>query len=315
MEFFTEEELKGATVIDRAYAHTLLPKRKRNSHKGSYGKAAIVAGSADYLGAAYLAAAACLRSGAGYTYLFVPKGVLPAYRLKLPEAILKPINGRGRYAFNAKNMAQLLGFDSVAYGMGMGVSKQVARGARWLLERYEGKLILDADGLNSLAKYEQKSLSRLFKEKKCSVLITPHIKEFSRLTGKAVEEIAGAGISLAKAFAVENDITVLLKNAATVITDGTRVAVNTAGCSGQAKGGSGDVLSGVVAGLCAMGASVFDAGALGAYLTGTAAELTARELGEYSMLASDVIAHLGGAFLLVTEDTNECSGENEQSAK
>ncbi|MBQ8229143.1 MAG: NAD(P)H-hydrate dehydratase [Clostridia bacterium] len=285
----------GISLPERGYATWIdktsvsLPTRKRNSHKGSYGKAAIVGGSERYTGAAYLAATACLRSGAGYTALFVPENILPYYYLKTPELLLRPLK--------KETLEELLGYDSVAYGMGMGISREVADGAVWLLKRYAGRLILDADGLNSLAVYEKENLSGLFANKKCEVAITPHLKEFSRLSGKEIQDILEEGLTAAKAFASEHGVTVLLKNAATIVTDGVRIAVNTAGNSGQAKGGSGDVLSGLIAGLCATGLSVFEGAKLGAYLSGIAAELASVDIGEYSLTASDVVAYLGRAFL------------------
>ncbi len=295
-----KEEETYAKLIDREYAQSLLPRRPRNSHKGNYGRAAIVAGSETYTGAAYLAAAACLRAGAGYTTLFAPAGILPYYVLKLPEILLKPTNDGGRYAFNLETMQQLTAYDCIAYGMGMGVDEEVAKGAAWLLGNYEGKLILDADGLNSLARYGE-GLIGLFRAKKCDVLLTPHVKEFSRLTGIAVEEIADGGLIQPKEFSRALDASILLKSAVSVLSNGERSAVNVAGCSGQAKAGSGDVLSGVIASLCAMGLSVYEAGALGGYLVGKAAEFAAETIGVYSLTASDVILYLGRAFLHLTE--------------
>lgn len=286
-----------AEWIDGEYAQALLPKRKRNSHKGTYGRAAVVAGSVEYTGAAMLAATACARSGAGYTVLFLPKDLLPIFFLRQPEILIKSINDGGRYAFNRESMEELLGFDSVAYGMGMGVSEEVAKGAAYLLEAYTGRLILDADGLNALAAFYGADVSALLKKRKCDVVLTPHVKEFSSLSGYSVAQIKEDGICLAKRFAKENGVCLLLKDCASIVTDGTSVTINTTGNSGQAKGGSGDVLSGVLAGLCAMGASCRESAIAGSYLTGRAAELAAAALSEYSLLATDCIAYLGKAFL------------------
>ncbi len=285
--------------IDDVYVRQVLPKRKRDSHKGTYGKAAIVAGSEEYSGAAYLAAKACLRSGAGYTTLFLPKNLFSAFLLRAPELLLKSTNDGGRYAFKEEIMQTLLAYDSIAYGMGMGATEDTARGAVYLLQNYEGKLILDADGLNALAYYQKDGLKTLLQNKKCAVVITPHVKEFSRLSGYSVAEIEQNGAELAKTFAKENGITVLLKNAWTIITDGEEVLLNTMGNSGQAKAGSGDVLSGVIAGISAMGATVKDGAASGCYLAGKAAEIAVKERGEYSLLATDVIEELGHAFTSV----------------
>ena len=298
-----------ATEADRALIKSILPVRKRNSHKGSYGKAAIVGGSIEYTGAAYLSAAACMRSGAGYTTLYVPKEILPYYVLKSPELLLKPSSKGYRYEFNEGKAAELLSYDSVAYGMGMGVSEAVAKGAAYLLRSYTGRLVLDADGLNSLAAYKKEEFLELFQNKKCDVVITPHIKEFSRLSGEEVSEIIAKGLYAATPFAKEYGVTVLLKSAASILTDGKRVVLNTSGTSGQAKGGSGDVLSGVIAGLCAMGTSAFDGACAAAYLVGKAAEIATAVKGEYSLTATDIIESLGSAFLFVTENADKGGGE------
>ena len=295
-----------ATWMNEKVAAKILPKRKRNSHKGTYGRAAIVAGSVLYTGAAYLASLACLHAGAGYTTLFTPSKILPHYILKAPEILLKTTNEGGMYAFNEERMLALLEYDSIAYGMGMGVSEEVLKGAIYLLEHYEGKLILDADGLNALATCKEEKLAQIFQNKKCDVILTPHKKEFSRLSKLAMEEV---GLCTAKNLAKGWGVNVLLKNAASIVTDGAQVGICTSGCSGQAKGGSGDVLAGVMASLCAMGASTYDSGLLGTYLCGKAAELASKEIGEYSLTASDVISYLGRAFLFVTENANEDGGE------
>ncbi|MBQ9728649.1 MAG: NAD(P)H-hydrate dehydratase [Clostridia bacterium] len=294
------EKARGIkTYVTAEEAARLLPIRRRDSHKGTYGKAAIVAGSAEYTGAAYLSVAACLRSGVGYTTLFAPKGILRSYYGKEPEALLRSLGWGKRLKVSKKEFRELLSYDSIAYGMGLGVSRQVYKGVAYLLTHYEGKLILDADGLNSLAKYG-KDWKGLFARKKCDVLLTPHGREFSRLSKKSVEEVLKNGDTLATNFAREYGVVVLLKNSVSAIANGNEVVWNQTGNSGQAKGGSGDVLSGVLAGLCATGLSAFDAAKVGAYLTGRAAELAALETEEYSMLARDLISYLPASFLEVS---------------
>ncbi len=297
----SQEQPPYAFLIGKDEVAALLPKRKRNTHKGTYGRTAIVAGSKKYTGAAYLAAAAALRSGAGYTSLFVPENILQSYLLKLPEVLLSPIGEGDRVAFSEKNFEKLLSFDSVAFGMGTEASEDVFEGVKYLLKTYSGKLILDADALNSLAKYGRGHLEELFAEKKCDVLLTPHYKELSRLTGDCVGTVAEKGLDAPGAFAKALKATVLLKGASTIVTDGARTAVNIAGTPGQAKGGSGDVLSGLIAGLCAGGLSAFDGGCAGAYLAGKAAEFAAEETGEYSLTASDEILYISDAFLSLRE--------------
>lgn len=294
---FTPSIEDYAKLIEREDVRKLLPKRKRNSHKGTYGKAAIVAGSDEYSGAAFLAVKAALRSGVGYTTLFTPEAVLASYRLKAPEALLEPLNEGGRVAFNEEVFEKLLSYDSVAYGMGMGLCEDAYLGVKYLLENYTGKLVLDADALNALSKFGKSQMKTLFENKRCSVIVTPHIKEFSRLSELTVTEILSTGAETAKAFAKEYGVTVLLKNAVTIVTDGECVYLTITGTAGQAKGGSGDALSGVIAGLCASGLPVTEGAVAGAYLAGKAAEIAAEEYGEYSLLATDVIEKLGAAFL------------------
>ncbi len=297
-----------AQIIDEEFIKAVLPKRKRNTHKGSYGKAAIVAGSERYTGAAYLsylaelATLSCLRSGAGYTTLYLPQNLLSAFTLKMPECLLKSINDGGMYAFNEDMMRELLAYDTVAFGTGMGVSLDVYLGVKYLLQNYTGKLILDADALNAWAEFGREELFSICKNKKCDVVLTPHIKEFSRLSGESVQSILENGLFASVVFAKTHKLTVILKNAASIITDGERICLNVRGTAGQAKAGSGDVLAGVVTGLCASGLSAFDAACVGAYLTGKAAELAVEKVGEYSLLASDVIAYLGGAFCGILRD-------------
>ena len=270
-----------AEMITQETVAKQLPKRRRNTHKGSYGKAVIVGGGKRYFGAGFLSAYACLRAGAGYTYIRTPKSVAKTYLLRLPEAIYIP------------KLKDVLDKQAVAYGMGLGVSRKTANGLQYLLKNYTGKLLIDADGINALAKYCKNNLATLFANKKCDVVCTPHVKEFARISGKAVQEILQDGLFACVDFAKRHNVTMLLKGATTVITDGTRICVNTAGSVGQAKGGSGDALSGVIVSLAAQGVDVFESACAGAYWVGVSAILAESKYGQCGMLASDVIEGLG----------------------
>ncbi len=286
-----------AVLTDRQCAKKLLPKRKKNSHKGNYGKVAIVAGSEEYSGAAMLSALACLRSGAGYTTLCLPEKLLPYFYFKQPELLLKPF----KTEFDEKFLKDLCAQSSIAYGMGMGVSENTCYGATYLLRHFEGRLLLDADGLNSLAKFQGQNVKTLFQNRKCALILTPHCKELSRLWGKSVEEILRGGIQSGVEFAEQFGVSVVLKGATSVITNGKQTFVCATGNSGQAKAGSGDVLSGLIAGLCAQGLSVLDGGALGCFLAGRSAELASKGIDERSLTASDCIEYLGQAFLTLSQ--------------
>ncbi len=305
---FDKEGEGYAHLIEDKEIAELLPKRKRNTHKGNYGVATIVAGSERYTGAAYLAAAAAARSGAGYTRLYTPRSVLPLFALKVPEVLLCPLNDGGRAVFDEEIYAQMPK-GGLAVGMGLGVSEEVAESVEYLVKNHDGTLIIDADGLTSLAEYSLGRLDEIFANKSCEIILTPHPLEFARLIGKTTAEVLENDLALAKEFALRHGVTVLLKGASSIVTDGKCTSVCIAGTAGQAKGGSGDVLSGVLAGLCAMKLSAYDAAKAGALLCGRAAEIATSEQGEYSLLASDIIANLGRAFLSITESAYDKSGE------
>ena len=269
---YTDEEIKK-----------FYPERKRNTHKGSYGSANIIAGSDKYMGAAALAAEAALMSGCGYVKLTTSERVRSALASKLPQIICLD---EPDYSSQA-----------VAVGMGCGVSENLYAVISKLLEDYNGKLIIDADGLNSLAKYGVDILNK----RKYSVILTPHVKEFSRLTGLTVDEICLSPVKYAYGFARRYGVHVLLKGADSLITDGERVAVNTRGTTALAKGGSGDMLSGYMCGCAARGLNIFDAAVCAAYTMGLSAEISSAQKTDYCVTAKDIIKNLHFAVKQLTE--------------
>ena len=200
--------------------------------------------------------------------------------------------------FNEPDFEKLLSYDVVCYGMGMGISESVYQGVAYLLTHYTGKLILDADGLNAVAKYAN---VELFLNKKCELLITPHLKEFARLTGLNIDEISSSPVDIARDFAKKYTLNLLLKGSSTIITDGDKTVLNVTGTSAQARGGSGDVLSGLLGGLCAQGLSCFDGSCLGSYLAGLAAEIATEKFTGYAALPSDFIDCFAVAFKSLAE--------------
>ena len=168
----------------------------------------------------------------------------------------------------------------------------------YLLKNYTGRMIVDADGLTLLANMDK----TLIKNTKAQLILTPHIKEFSRLTNRSTDEIIAAPVETARSYALEYGVTVLLKGPATVITDGDEVYITDAGCSGMATAGSGDVLSGILAAVCAYlpqevekqsgynGHELAFSVAAGAYINGKAGELAQERNGSISMIASDTVS-------------------------
>lgn len=269
--------------------------RKKNTNKGNFGKAVIVAGSLDYSGAALLSASAALRGGCGYTQLILPQELFLHCIGKYPEVILTgaPSQDGGLRFDEAFYREKMRGADSIAVGMGCGVSESVYEILQFLLSEYRGTLLIDADGINSIAQYG----ADVLREKGCRVILTPHPKEFARLCQKELSEVLTNGAVLAKEFAAEYGVAVLLKGHTSVITNGNFTIFNTEGTPALAKGGSGDVLSGLIASLAARGASAMGAASCGAFLLGRAGCLAEKRLGEYSVTPSDVIGELANAIL------------------
>ena len=250
------------------------PKRRRNTHKGTYGTAQLIAGSERYIGAAALAAEAALKSGCGYVKLNTCTQNRLALAAKLPQVI---------YSEDIDFSA-----DCIAVGCGCGVSEELYKAIGSLLKSYEGTLVIDADGLNTIAKC---GINILF-DKKCSVVLTPHAKEFSRLSKLSVAEIISNPMAHAQNFANKYGVTVLLKSAVSVLTDGERAVLCHRGNSALAKGGSGDMLTGLICGTVARGIDGFNATAVASYTLGLAAEISAEEKTEYCVTSKDLIKNL-----------------------
>lgn len=287
----------------------LLPVRDRNSHKGSFGSVLAVAGSAWYRGAASLAVEGALRTGAGIVTLASVEPVLSAVASRLPECCLCPceMGAEGGIAPNASNLDRICRQKATVLlvGPGLGSSSQsAARGqetkqlVETLVSDFSGSVVLDADGLNAAAQLlaERKPLPHPDGE----LILTPHPGEMSRLTGIPAKEFNDSTenrANIALYHARMWNAVVVLKGADTIIAapDG-RVRVNTTGNPGLARGGSGDVLSGMTAALLACGLPAFDAASCAVCLHGAAADLAAKSHGEYGMLPHDLFPALGQIF-------------------
>lgn len=272
-----------AQIFDDCDIKKFYPKRKRNSHKGTYGTAQLIVGSEKYIGAAALAAEAALKSGCGYVKLNTVAQNRLAIAAKLPQIICSE-----DIDFSA---------ECIALGSGCGVSESLYKTIKTILNSYKGALIIDANGLNTISKYG----IDILKDKNCNVVLTPHIKEFSRLSGQAVEKILFDPIMLARDFANKYKVTVLLKNAVSVLTDGESVFLLHKGNSALAKGGSGDMLTGYACGTAARGVDGFNAVAVASYTLGLAAEICAKERTEYCVTSKDLIKNLHRAVRSLTD--------------
>ena len=270
------------TIIDRALAARLLPPRRADGHKGSFGRLLILGGSVGYTGAPYLAACAAVHSGCGLVYLGVPESIWAVEAAKCEGAMPFPLSEKdGRLCLAALDKMQdkLRSCDVLALGPGLGRGKETEQLVHALLRQAEEPLVLDADGLNAL----QGCPERLDDRRGRVTILTPHDGEFARLSGRSLAEIASEERSeLARGFAQRHGCILVLKGHRTLIAlpDG-RLLRNTSGSSALAKGGSGDVLTGLIASLLCQGAQAAEAATLGVWLHGRAGELLETEMTAY----------------------------------
>ena len=274
----------------------ILPYRLRNSNKGSYGRSAILAGSYKYPGASYIAYEACaaFKMGVGYSYLYVPKEVYELYALRHPEVIvscLSSVDGHIKYDEDILN--SLLKMDSISIGMGMDISYDLYHTIEYLLLNYDKTLIIDADALNTLAKYG----IDILRNKKCRVILTPHLKEMERLSKISVSDIMKNPLEIAKNFSKMYDVTLILKSASSIITNGVDISISAFGNSSLAKGGSGDMLSGILTGISAyLDLEPYKIASLGSYILGRAAEYAVLDIEEECMSPLDIMQNINKVF-------------------
>lgn len=263
-----------------------LPQRQLDGHKGTFGKLLIVGGAVGYTGAPYLTASAAARTGCGLVSLGVPKTIWPIEAAKCVSAMPFPLPEKnGMLAGRAlpQILEKLDGCDVLALGPGLGRSRETAR-LVWELLKTEKPLVLDADGINALEGHID-TLSR----RPCATVLTPHDGELARIGG----DMAAPRESSAAAFAAAHGVYLVRKGHRTLVAapDG-RLAVNTTGNDGMAKGGSGDILTGLLTGLLAQGMEPFAACCAAVWLHGRAGDLAAEEKGRRGMTPLDIIEML-----------------------
>lgn len=276
-----------------------LGERAADSHKGDFGKVCIIAGSVGMSGAAVLAGRSALRAGAGLVRVAVAKSILPI--VASMEACFTTIalaeDSSGRVSEEAAGtILGAVGDNSVtAFGPGVGVSSGLRGVCEKLIEQEGKSIVIDADGLNNLAKvrgWEAKARARL--------VLTPHPGEMQRLwAGLFREPMPGERVEQAAVLAERTGGVIVLKGAGTVVTDGKKAYVNKTGNAGMATAGSGDVLTGVITALIGQGMSEFDSAVLGVYVHGLAGDIAAKRVGQVSLIATDITDSLGEAFMRI----------------
>lgn len=277
-----------------------LPKRKADTHKGTYGRVLILAGSVGMTGAACLAARAALRGGAGLVTLGIPKSLNTIVASKLTCVMTRPLPETREQSLSLKAGQEIAEMSQnaqvVALGPGLSQNPDTKRLVLWLLENLDGHLLLDADGINAVAG-EPGALNRV----KAQVILTPHPGEMDRLMGfdrTGSSRTSSRRLKAVTEFAKEYPhATLVLKGHKSLVVHKDKLYENTTGNPGMASAGTGDVLTGMIAGLWAQGwASAFEASALSVYLHGLAGDLAHDVTGEYSLIATDVLDALPGAF-------------------
>lgn len=274
-----------------------LPARPDDAHKGVFGRVSIIAGSRGMTGAACMSGVAALRSGAGLVTVASAASVIPVIAAYEPSYMTVPLredeDGRIAGSSLAAIVSLLLSSKAGVIGPGLGRSNQLNDIVINVYRRTPVPMVIDADGLNVLANSGQEiTRSNLAGYR----VLTPHPGEFARLTGKTTVEIAADRENLAWEFAKTHGVVLVLKGAGTVITDGDRLAINTTGNPGMATGGTGDVLTGIIAALLSQGMDPFAASQLGVHLHGLAGDLAAEELSQPALIASDLLRYLGRAW-------------------
>lgn len=260
---------------------SLIPRRKRDSHKGRYGRVLVIGGSIGMCGASFLSALAAYKCGAGIVEIFAPEENRTILQNLLPEAIVTP------YCSSDLDCDLLLKSIEratvVIIGPGLGATDNTLLMVKEAFNNADAPLIVDADALNVIAKYNIEYPTDV------PVIVTPHQGELARLTGKNIKALLSDPIGEAMEYARDKDVICVSKNARTVITDGNNVFVNMPGGPAMAKGGSGDVLCGVIAGMLTAGLSPIGAASIGAYIHSGAGDIAGESLGSFSVLARDII--------------------------
>lgn len=279
-------------IVTQNDFNLLYKKRRHNTNKGNYGRCIFISGCKEMPGATLLSsnALSALKVGCGYATLGILKSLYDIYALRnLENTYVLFKDKKGKIVYDKNSLKKILHYDVITIGMGLSTSKEVYKILNYLCKNFKNTLIIDADGLNTLSKH---SLD-ILKNKQCQVILTPHLMEFSRLCKKSIHEVKENSIQLAKEFVKKYDVTLVLKSAVTIIMDKHQTFLNIEGTPALAKAGSGDVLAGILSGMVCMDRfNLALAGALASYLLGTCGVYASKELGEYSVIATDVIYYI-----------------------
>ena len=286
-------------MVDEEWVRMLLPQRRRGAHKGEFGRVLVIAGSAGMTGAAALTAEAALRVGAGLVTVGCPASINDVLEVKLTEAMTFGLPETYDRTLDTRALAPILELseevDVLAIGPGLSRDPETAVLVRRLVARADRPMVIDADGLNAVA-----DAGMILEGEHAPMVLTPHPGEMGRLMGVSTDKVQGNRKHFAEAAANRFGSVIILKGACALIAEtGRPLTVNPTGNPGMATGGTGDVLTGMVAGLIAQGLLPFEAAAAATYLHGLAGDVAAAELGEASLLAGDLLETLPEAICRV----------------
>ncbi len=269
-----------------------LAPRDKNGHKGDFGEVLFVGGAASYFGAPYFAAMSFLKAGGGYSRLAAPATITPFIANKGSEIVFVPQIATMAGSISLENKRELLDLaekmDMVVIGPGLSLEAEAQQLARELAKEIKKPILMDGDGITALCQDHQ-----IMETREAPTILTPHLGEMSRLTGKSASEIDENKINVLRKTSKDLNAIIVLKGAHSLIgyPDG-RVLINMSGNSGMATAGSGDVLTGAIAAMFGLGLSIHDAVAKGVFLHGLAGDLAARDIGEDGITAQDILEYL-----------------------
>jgi len=280
-------------LLDDNIIHSVYKPRKRFAHKGNFGHALLLAGSYGKMGAAVLAAKACLRSGAGLVTCHIPKCGYDILQCSVPEVMVLTDFSSSICTKLEDDLSQ---YQTIGIGPGIGTASETKNLLREIFDSWHSPVVLDADALNIMAL--QKDLLNLVP---AGSILTPHPKEFERLFGESANDFDRVLLALQKAKEL-NCIIVLKGHHTFIATPDGKKLFNSTGNAGMATAGSGDVLTGILTGLLAQGYSPVETAILGVYLHGLAGDLATKNLSEEAMIAGDIIEFLGSAFRIISNN-------------
>ena len=274
--------------IDSKLVSKFLPIRDENSNKGSFGKVLNISGSSYFSGAAFLSSKSALKVGAGYVILACPEAIIPRISPDLPELVYYPLKANSYGSISSDNIIEnLYSYDVVSIGCGLTTNSETQEFVMKIIKEFNKhqKVVIDADAINILSMHKGELSIK-------NSIITPHPKELARLLNVDLSDVIDNREKYARISAQTYGCITVLKGHDTIVTDGEKIFVNSTGNSALAKAGTGDVLTGMIAGFLSQKVSPFKAAMLSVFLHGLAGDMLSEDYTKYSVLASDVIDYI-----------------------